>query len=481
MVQINFARSEVQCKVVYYGPAESGKTANLRSIHQRSPARVRGQLTSMSTDTDRTLFFDYLPLNLGAVAGIEAKINLYAVPYIEGQNAVRSLVLEGIDGVVFVASSSRSDLERNQEALANLRENLANQGRMLSDIPLVFQWNKADSPDAVSAKEMCEILNPEGMFSAPSVATTGEGVFACLKSITQQVLEIVSRMMVMGKATMDEAPEPEPAPVPEPTPEPVPVPEPIAAPEPVAAAAPAPSHPAFEEVELPPEEPALPDEEFQDVALPPEPVPHRPSWHRPPDETVPLPAAAAAPAPEDVHPDLTLPGDPEIPEPVAERPGADLGDEDFVPPAAVLSAARELEAESQRAAEPEPQYEPEPEPEPVEVASAEESEENFPAFGGATLESSPRMVRVGGPGSQSPVQAGWDQAGAAADLKSRYQGHAGQDRAGRSRDARPVTERRRRPRIADMSHVVPASYFVAGAACALISLVTIGYLVHAFL
>ena len=143
MVQINFAKREVQCKVVYYGPARSGKTANLRSIHERTPKKVCGALTSIATDTDRTLFFDFLPLNLGPMAGIGTKINLYAVPYLANQNATRLLVLEGTDGIVFVADSSTAELTENIEALANLRENLAELGRELEDIPIVFQWNNA--------------------------------------------------------------------------------------------------------------------------------------------------------------------------------------------------------------------------------------------------------------------------------------------------------------------------------------------------
>src|SRR5262245_20459908 len=140
MVQINFAKREVQCKVVYYGPAMSGKTINLRQIHDRSPQKVRGALTSIATDTKRTLFFDFLPLNLGLVSNVGAKIHLYAVPYLDAQNAMRLLVLEGVDGIVFVADSGPNKMRANLAALENLHENMSQLGRDLSDVPLVFQW-----------------------------------------------------------------------------------------------------------------------------------------------------------------------------------------------------------------------------------------------------------------------------------------------------------------------------------------------------
>ncbi|MHC4225339.1 MAG: GTP-binding protein, partial [Planctomycetota bacterium] len=488
---INFASSEVQCKVAYYGPAQSGKTANLRSIHERSPERVRGQLTTISTDTDRTLFFDYLPLNLGHVAGIEAKINIYAVPYIEGQNAVRSLVLEGTDGIVFVASSERDQLQQNREALENLRQNLVSQGRDLREIPLVFQWNKTDSPDALSPGEMDAALNPDGYFAAPSVATTGEGVFTCLKSVTAQVMEIVSRMMAMGKATISaqreaaEAPayqpeaelptyrpEPEPTPFAEPVAPPEPLPAPLAAAvganvEPPFEEVPLPAGPAgqipFEEVEFPPEEPAsVPDLELPEMETGP--LPELPHHHEEIDPDLVLPDGDIqipdAPEPDLVReplpevPDLMPPGpDREPAEPEPAMASADLQLPE--PPALVIDAARELEEE----------------PEPVAAEAGDEGPRlGFPAYGGDVGEPGDRMVRVGGP---SVRRAGWDQA---RDLKSRYERTGGQ-----RHNPRPVVERRRRPRVADRSHIVRASYFVAGAACALIYLVTIGYLVFALL
>ncbi|HEX5139175.1 MAG TPA: ADP-ribosylation factor-like protein, partial [Planctomycetota bacterium] len=228
MVQINFAKREVQCKVVYYGPSMAGKTANLRQIHERSPERVRGQLTTIATDTNRTLFFDFLPLNLGLVGNVRAKINLYAVPYQDAQNALRLLVLEGVDGVVFVADSTPNRIRANMKALENLHENMSQLGRDLRDVPLVFQWNKRDLKEAVSVAELAQALNPHGQPAFEAAALMGAGVFQTLKAITHAVLVNVTKMIVAtpeepAMAAVGAAEEPLPA----------------QAPEPVAAAAPA--------------------------------------------------------------------------------------------------------------------------------------------------------------------------------------------------------------------------------------------------
>jgi len=230
MVQINFAKREVQCKVVYYGPARSGKTANLRSVHDRTPETVRGKLTSMATDTNRTLFFDFLPLDLGNVAGIHTKIHLYAVPYIDRQNAMRLLVLEGVDGVVFVADASRTRREENREALGNLRENLRALGREIDDVPLVWQFNKSDLPDALPVAELNQALNPEGRPAFAAAAEIGTGVFSTLKVMTQAVLVNVTKALgpvsaaapeaASADADTEEIPRPEPEPQPEPPEEP---------------------------------------------------------------------------------------------------------------------------------------------------------------------------------------------------------------------------------------------------------------------
>jgi len=193
MVQINFAQREVQCKVVYYGPAQSGKTENLSSVRARMPSKVCGSLTKMATDTQRTLFFDFLPLNLGQVANIHAKMNLYGVPSQENQTAIRRLVLQGVDGIVFVADRAKGRMQANLDALGDLRSNLAGIDRQLEKIPIVFQWNKSDLPDALSEVELRRGLNPEGHPEFTATATSGDGVIATVKAITQLVLENMTR------------------------------------------------------------------------------------------------------------------------------------------------------------------------------------------------------------------------------------------------------------------------------------------------
>jgi len=195
MAQINFAKGEVQCKIVYYGPAESGKTANLRLIHDRSPERIRGKLTTIATDSNRTLFFDFLPLNLGKVATIRAKLNLYAVPYIDGHDTLRLLVLEGVDGIVFVADARKDRLEANREALANLHDNLAQLGRGPDEVPIVFQANKMDLEGAVSAARLADALGLPDAAAIDANAIDGTGVLPSLKALTKQVLENVAGMM----------------------------------------------------------------------------------------------------------------------------------------------------------------------------------------------------------------------------------------------------------------------------------------------
>jgi signal recognition particle receptor subunit beta len=426
MVQVNFAKREVQCKIVYYGPAESGKTANLRSIHERTPEHVRGALTTISTDTDRTLFFDYLPLHLGAVAGISTKINVYAVPYIEHQNAVRLLVLEGVDGIVFVASSARADLDANREALENLRTNLAGFGRDLEDVPLVFQWNKSDASDALSPEELAAALNPDCHFASPAVATEGVGVFTTMKAISQRVIENVTTMMAAQPAAAA-VPEPPPAPVPVPVPQPEPEPEPELEP-----ALQLPTEP-----QLPPpvvedygqrgrplefEEVALPSEEELPAPAPPVPASGVPSWKtgRPPEEV-------EAPAP--------------------------------TPPPAIVSAAEDLERTS------------------TSTSTRTRDLEPFLSRGGqghgwkgAGDEEPPPLAPPG-----DPEPGSWDGVEIVDEsLEER-------SRARRGYAVDPVVERRRKPRIADRSHVIPATAMAAGALIALFSLITIGYLVHALL
>ncbi|MEM7235488.1 MAG: GTPase domain-containing protein [Planctomycetota bacterium] len=193
MVQINFALKEVNCKVVYYGCGLSGKTTNLEVVHSKAPGDHVGELTSIATEGDRTLFFDFLPLDLGHVAGMNTKFQIYTVPGQVYYNSTRKLVLQGADGIVFVADSRKGKMDENIESLLNLEENLREYGMDINTIPLVLQYNKRDLKDIYSVPELDEKLN---RFNAPSfeaVAVTGEGVFPTLKKVSSMVLESLNR------------------------------------------------------------------------------------------------------------------------------------------------------------------------------------------------------------------------------------------------------------------------------------------------
>tara|TARA_B100000029_G_scaffold388711_1_gene384969 strand:+ start:41 stop:1078 length:1038 start_codon:yes stop_codon:yes gene_type:complete len=193
MVQINFALKEVNCKIVYYGPGLSGKTTNLEVIHNKAPNNNVGELTSIATEGDRTLFFDFLPLNLGSVAGMQTKFQIYTVPGQVYYNSTRKLVLQGADGIVFVADSRRGKMDENLESLSNLMENLHEYGMDVKTIPLVIQYNKRDLPDVYSPEELNEKLNHLNVPHYEAVAVTGEGVFPTLKKLSQMVLENLNR------------------------------------------------------------------------------------------------------------------------------------------------------------------------------------------------------------------------------------------------------------------------------------------------
>ena len=188
MVQINFAQKQVNAKVVYYGPGMSGKTTNLEIVHQRAPSNNRGDLTSISTDGDRTLFFDFMPLDLGTVAGMRTCFQIYTVPGQVYYNASRKLILRGVDGIVFVGDSSEARFDANIEALYNLHDNLKEYDLSLEQIPFVMQWNKRDMPDAIPIAELNEELNPEGYDNFEGIAVQGVGVFDTLKCVAKKVL-----------------------------------------------------------------------------------------------------------------------------------------------------------------------------------------------------------------------------------------------------------------------------------------------------
>ena len=189
MVSINYAFKEISCKIVYYGPGLSGKTTNLQYVHKKIPPNTKGELISLATDADRTLFFDFLPLNIGDIHGFSTKFQLYTVPGQVFYNATRKLVLRGVDGLVFVADSQRFKMEENLESLKNLEENLQEYDYDLDRLPVVFQYNKRDLPEVMSLEEIQSQLNPKGLPFFESVATTGDGVFDTLKCITRLVLD----------------------------------------------------------------------------------------------------------------------------------------------------------------------------------------------------------------------------------------------------------------------------------------------------
>src|SRR5262245_61991396 len=193
MVQINFANKEIQCKIVYYGPGMSGKTTNLELVHSKTPNESRGELTSIATTGERTLYFDYMPLDLGAIAGIRTKFQLYTVPGQIYYKSTRRLVLQGVDGIVFVADSSASKLEENRESMKDLEENLREMGRSVTDLPIVIQYNKRDLPDAMSIEDLEKQVNVHAFPHFEAVAPTGQGIFPTLKALAAMVLEAVNR------------------------------------------------------------------------------------------------------------------------------------------------------------------------------------------------------------------------------------------------------------------------------------------------
>jgi len=193
MVQINFAQKEIQCKIVYYGPGMSGKTTNLELIHAKAPDGHRGELTSIATTGERTLYFDYMPLDLGQIAGISTKFQLYTVPGQIYYKSTRRLVLQGVDGIVFVADSSAAKLRENKESLSDLEDNLKEMGKTIKDVPIIIQYNKRDLEDAMPVEELEAELNPHNFPTTEATATSGEGVFPTLKSLAGMVLESVNK------------------------------------------------------------------------------------------------------------------------------------------------------------------------------------------------------------------------------------------------------------------------------------------------
>ncbi|MFN3739487.1 MAG: GTP-binding protein [Thermodesulfovibrionales bacterium] len=185
---INYSSREINCKIVYYGPGLCGKTTNLQYIYKKTNPEQKGKLISLATETERTLFFDFLPLALGDIKGFRVRFHLYTVPGQVFYAASRKLILKGVDGVVFVADSQIDRMEANIESLEDLKINLSKQGYDLEKLPFVIQYNKRDLPNVVPLEELNKVLNPNGVPYFEAVATQGIGVFETLKGIAKLVL-----------------------------------------------------------------------------------------------------------------------------------------------------------------------------------------------------------------------------------------------------------------------------------------------------
>jgi signal recognition particle receptor subunit beta len=196
MVFFNYATMQMAAKIVYYGPGLCGKTTNLHHIYAKTSPQSRGEMVSLETETDRTLFFDLLPIDVGVIGGFKTRLQLYTIPGQVFYNTTRKLVLKGVDGLVFVADSQSQMLDANVESLNNLRENLAEIGLNLDDIPLVLQLNKRDLPTAASIDSVVGVLDPERKYEyVEAVASNGTGVFETLKLISKLTLRTLRRRM----------------------------------------------------------------------------------------------------------------------------------------------------------------------------------------------------------------------------------------------------------------------------------------------
>jgi hypothetical protein len=191
---INYSSREINCKIVYYGPGLCGKTTNLQYIYAKTSPEAKGKMISLATETERTLFFDFLPLALGKIRGFRTRFHLYTVPGQVFYDASRKLILKGVDGVVFVADSQIERMEANLESLDNLKVNLREQGYDLEKVPYVVQYNKRDLPNAAPLDEMRALLNPGGTPDFEACATVGKGVFETLKAAAKGVLTDLKKM-----------------------------------------------------------------------------------------------------------------------------------------------------------------------------------------------------------------------------------------------------------------------------------------------
>lgn len=376
MVFFNYSTMQMAAKVVYYGPGLCGKTTNLQWIFEHTSNDSRGEMVSLATETDRTLFFDLLPIDVGSIAGFSTRIQLYTVPGQVFYNTTRKLVLKGVDGVVFVADSQKPMLQANIESFQNLEENLAEMGLGLDTIPLVLQFNKRDLPNIMSPEEMNAALNPDGNFQCVEAsALNGDGVFETLKTISKATLLALKKRLTKGRSEPSgakrgsspaKAPPAKAAPAPPPRPAaPAPPPRPAAPPPPAAAPA-------------PPEAPVTP-------------VP-APVAALPETEEVTGPVATRSKAPE-----------PEAPKPMSAPEPPAPPSVSFDPPEIELEPVPAPELDVEPVPVPEPAVEPVPamaeveveiEPEPMPVAVAPEPE---PAPAGPPAPEPPAPVAAPAP------------------------------------------------------------------------------------
>jgi len=190
MALINYASREINAKIVYYGPGLGGKTTNIRYIYSKLNPSIKGKLISLATELDRTLFFDFLPVDLGTIRGFKTRFHLYTVPGQVFYNASRKLILRGVDGIIFVADSQIERFDENLESLDNMQDNLKTYNLNLEKIPFVFQYNKRDLPNITSVEELQKVLNPQKVRAYfEAVATHGIGVFETLKEVCKYVLK----------------------------------------------------------------------------------------------------------------------------------------------------------------------------------------------------------------------------------------------------------------------------------------------------
>jgi len=283
MASINYATREISCKIVYYGPGLSGKTTNLQIIHRKIPVEAKSEMVSLATETDRTLFFDFLPLDLGSIKGFATKFQLYTVPGQVYYNATRKLVLRGVDGVVFVADSQRDKMQENIDSLRNLQENLKEYGIDLGAVPFVLQYNKRDLPNVATIVELDQHLNWHKVPTFEAQAHQGIGVFTTLKAIGKIVIDTFNAKYTARQSTRRPSSIPDtasaapvsaaPAPAPRPA-APPPPPQPMApAPRPAPTMPPPPPRPAVMPT-LPPVTQAVPVlQPLQPPMAPPRPAP----------------------------------------------------------------------------------------------------------------------------------------------------------------------------------------------------------------